>query len=130
MQSQFNYIQDKEKFANDPLIRKYEAEIDAFSQYGRECSFETAVNYVLGQKVRSGELINAIKSGAVSKTLADLKKQDKVKVEQGSYGGKSAAEEGLDPFTKNMAARFGIPAKEVKAEKAKIARERKGGRRR
>lgn len=129
MQSQFNYIQDKAKFANDPLIRKYEAEIDAFSQYGRDCTFETAVNYVLGQKVRSGELIDAIKNGAVNRTLANLEKQNKVKVEQGSYSGRSAAEEGLDPFTKSMAARFGLSAKEIKAEQARIARERRGGRR-
>lgn len=129
MQNQFNYFQDKARFANDPLIKKYEAEIDAFSQNGKECSFETAANYILGQKIRSGELLNDIKSGAVNRTLANLEKQSKVKVEQGSYSGRSAADEGLDPFTRSMAARFGISPKEVKVEQAKIARERRGKRR-
>jgi len=130
-QRTLDYINDKARDINNPYVRKYEKEIDAFAQNGRACSFEAAKNYILGQKILSGELAEAIKSGAINKTLADIKKQSKVKVQSGSYSGKSISEmaaDEVDPFQKQIAAMMGVPLKEVIAEKAKIQRERRSGR--
>lgn len=130
-QAMLQYINDKARDINNPYVRKYEKEIDAFAENGRLCSFESAKNYVLGQKLLSGELLEAIKSGTVNKTLADIQKQGKVKVQGGSQSGRSSTEMAageVDPFQKQIAMAMGVPLKEVIAERARIMKERRSGR--
>ncbi len=130
-QAMLQYINDKAKDINNPYVKKYEKEIDAFAENGRLCSFESAKNYILGQKLLSGELLDAIKSGAINKTLADIQKQGKVKVQGGSQSGRSSTEmaaDEVDPFQKQIAAAMGVPLKEVIAERARIMKERRSGR--
>lgn len=127
-QNMLNYNNDKAKDSANPYVRRYEKEIDVFSNGGQACSFESAKKYILGEKLLSGELSEAIKSGAINKTLADINKQKKVKVQSGSTtGGKHGASvEGMDPFQRSVAASMGLSAKEVAEETALIERERQG----
>ncbi len=125
-QGQLNYINDKARDMSNPYVRKYAAEIDAFAQNGQACGFEAAKNYVIGQKVLSGEITDAVKRGTTKKTLADIEKQKRTGLMQGGVGGKSDPHGDVDPFQKQIAAQLGVPLKEVIAERARIQRERTG----
>lgn len=123
-QEQLNYINDKARHRDSPYVRMYEAEIDAFAQNGKLCSFEAAMKYVLGNKLFNGEISSAIKRGATKKTLADIERQNRARVQQGSYSGKSGFSDGnIDPFQREFAAHMGIPLKEAIAENARVRRE-------
>ena len=125
------YENEKLKHMNNPLVKKYEKEIDEFAARGENCGFEPALNYILGKKIMEGELTESLQAGAENKTLADVKKQSKAKVEGGSQSGKSKSEssaEELTPEQKEWAANLGLTAKEIAAENKRIAAESKGSR--
>src|SRR5690606_8371083 len=105
------YNQAKAKYANNPLIKKYEKEIDAFSGNGMIADFEVAMNYILGQKVIDGEILNDIKAAVEQKTLANVAKRSKVAPEKGGQGGVSLASS-LTKQEKLIAAALGISPKE------------------
>jgi len=112
------YNQAKAKYANNPLIKKYEKEIDAFSGNGMIADFEVAMNYILGQKVIDGEILNDIKAAAEQKTLANVAKRSKVAPEKGGQGGVSLASS-LTKQEKLIAAALGISPKEYARNKGK-----------
>ncbi|GAB7387359.1 hypothetical protein BSNK01_11950 [Bacillaceae bacterium] len=115
-QRMWAYQQQKQRFLHDPLVRKYEKEIDAFSQYGRLVDFEPAMNFILGEKLRSGELLQEIRRGAEQKTLASVQKRSKVTPQSASVSGKSAIPE-LTAQEKRLAKALGISPKEYAMQK-------------
>lgn len=114
-----SYIMTKQRYANDPYVRKYEKEIDAFAQNGIALDFEPAMNYILGEKIRSGELLQAIQNGTEKKTLANTAKRSKVAPVKGSVGGKTN-DVTLSAAEKRVAASLGLSPKEYAAEKARM----------
>ncbi len=123
------YEIDKYQHLNNPLVKRYEKEIDEFSGRGEMCTFEAARRYILGLKLEQGEITSDLQSGAEKKALANMKKKGKARVEKGSQGGKSAASasvKGLSPEQREWAANFGLSPKEVAAEQKKMTAERAG----
>lgn len=95
-----SYLAEKtQAVAKTPMAAKYLDEIDAFSQNGEACSFQTALAFVLGEKLLSGDLLETIKATTEQKTLANVNKRSKMSVEKGpsaaSTGEKSLTREEL-----------------------------------
>ncbi len=89
-QQQLAYNNEKTRFLSDPLVKKYEQEIDAFAhdQQGNVvANFEVAMNYILGQKLASGELKKVLQEGTEQKTLANIKKRGKARPETSTVSG-------------------------------------------
>jgi len=119
-QEEYNYNQEKARFQSDPLVKKYEKEIDAFSrdQGGKiVIPFESAMKYVLGEKLASGEIKDNLKAGTENQTLANLKKKKKVAPETGSSSGKSGTS-GLSKDEKALAKAMGVDPKEWAKQKS------------
>lgn len=122
-QREFIYSQQKAELIKNPHIKKYEAEIDAFSQHGNFTDFDTAARYVIGSKVLDGELLDGVRQGAEKRALAMSNKRQKVSAEKGrSSGGK--ADVTLSKQARAMAANFGLDPKEVAKAQERIAKER------
>ncbi|MED0673134.1 hypothetical protein P4S95_23450 [Aneurinibacillus aneurinilyticus] len=122
-QREFIYSQQKAELIKNPHIKKYEAEIDAFSQHGNFTDFDTAARYVIGSKVLDGELLDGVRQGAEKRALAMSNKRQKVSAEKGrSSGGK--ADVTLSKQARVMAANFGLDPKEVAKAQERIAKER------
>jgi len=71
------YAQDKAKQINNPLVKKYEKEIDAFSNQGALVDFNTAMRYVIGTKVMEGELLKDVKTATEQRVLRDVNTRSK-----------------------------------------------------
>lgn len=122
-QREFIYSQQKAELIKNPHIKKYEAEIDAFSQHGNFTDFDTAARYVIGSKVLDGELLDGVRQGAEKRALAMSNKRQKVSAEKGrSSGGK--ADVTLSKQARVMAANFGLDPKEVAKAQERITKER------
>lgn len=114
----YNY--EKSKYLNDPLVRKYEKEIDDFAEGGlRIPSFEVAMHQVLGQKLASGELREAIATGAEKKAMANFTKRSKVAPERGSQAGEVSSISALSPSEKRIVMALGISPKDYLSRKPK-----------
>jgi len=113
-QEEYNYNQEKGKFISDPLVKKYESEIDAFArdEYGSvKIPFEHAMKYVLGEKLSNGEIKDTIKTGTQNQTLANIKKNQKAAPETGGASGASDTG-GLSKDEKALAKAMGIDPKD------------------
>ncbi len=117
-QQQLGYQQEKSKFIKDPMVKKYEREIDEFSQGGSVLTFEVAMNYVLGEKLRSGEIRDAIKSGTEKQTMANINKRAKAAPETSRVSGATDTT-GLTKQERQLAAALGISPKEWATNKGK-----------
>jgi hypothetical protein len=118
------YNQEKnDLLSKNPLAAKYVKEIDAFSQNGTLVDFETAMNYVLGKKVSEGVLLKDIKAATEQKTLANINKRQKAKVEGGSQPGESKQVD-LSPQERRLAKNLGLTPKEWAESKQKSNRKR------
>ena len=96
-----------------PYANMYAAEIDAFSQNGAVVDFETAMNFIIGQKFASGELLKKVKTTAEQKTLANVNGRKKLNVEGANLpGGKVAEQVVLTPLQKKLAAGLGLSEKD------------------
>lgn len=92
-----SYLAEKtQAVAKNPMAAKYLDEVDAFSQNGEACNFQTALAYVLGEKLLSGDLLETIKATTEQKTLANVNKRSKMSVEKGP----SAASSGASSLTR------------------------------
>ncbi len=100
-----------------PLIRQYEREIDAVSNNGHLADFDVALNYVLGEKVKSGELTEALQSGAEQKTMANIKNRGKTAPIGASQRGQSSDSD-LTPEERRVAKAFGMTTKEYQKYKS------------
>ena len=97
-----------------PYANMYAAEIDAFSQNGAVVDFETAMNFIIGQKFASGELLKKVKTTAEQKTLANVNGRKKLNVEGANLpGGKVAEQVVLTPFQEKFAAGTGLSRKDM-----------------
>jgi len=96
-----------------PYANMYAAEIDAFSQNGAVVDFETAMNFIIGQKFASGELLKKVKTTAEQKTLANVNGRKKLNIEGANLpGGKVAEQVVLTPLQKKLAAGLGLSEKD------------------
>jgi len=116
--------QKNEVLAKIPLAAKYIKEIDAFAQSGAVLDFETAASYVIGQKVASGELLNDIRTAAEQKTLANIGKRAKTKVEGGSLPGDTSRQVTLSPQERKLCRNLGLTEKEWIESKQKTSKKR------
>ncbi len=112
------YSTDKAKHVSNPLVRKYEKEIDAISQGGKQLEFETAMKYVLGEKLYAGEIVDQVKR----KTPSEVSKRSKTSPEGGQGGGVPA--KAVPQELKALAHEFGVPLEEVTREYEKIEKKR------
>lgn len=117
------YSNDKAKYLNNPLVKKYEKEIDNFAKGGLVLDFEPAMNYILGQKLLSGELLEDIKTGIEQKTIANITKRQKITIEKDGAG--KAVDIGLTPEEKRLAKALGLTPDEYLEEKQKILKSKK-----
>lgn len=111
------YMTDRNEYiAKNPLAAKYIQEIDDFAQNGSVLDFQTAMKFVLGDKLIAGDLLDSIKTTTEQKTLANVSKRSKMSVEKGG----SAATAGTGNLNKSelaMAKRLGISPKEYAKNK-------------
>jgi hypothetical protein len=111
------YRTDRNEYiAKNPLAAKYVQEIDDFAQNGAVLDFQTAMKFVLGDKLIAGDLLDSIKTTTEQKTLANVNKRSKMSVEKGG----SAASTGAGSLTKSeliMAKRLGIAPKDYAKNK-------------
>lgn len=114
------YNNEKARFLTNPMVKKYEAEIDAVSQGGQRLGFEAAMKYVLGEKVVAGELSQTYKEVAQQKALKDAAKKPRVTPEGASAGG--AASQSIPPELRQMAQLFGNDPKSVAKQYKKLKR--------
>ena len=104
-----NYEREKNAVINkNPLYKKFESEIDAFSAYGSNLGFEDAAKYIIGEKIANdSSLLDDIRRGAANKALAKKSKTP----ESGSQpGGKVKGQ--LTSYERNAAKALGISEKE------------------
>ena len=84
------YQREKTQFITKPEVKRYEADIDAVItdsiQRGAPIGWTAAMNYVLGQKVLSGELTQSIKESTQQKTLYDVGKRPRTPELSGAGG--------------------------------------------
>ena len=127
------YTNDKNAALNNPrthpFVKKYEKEIDMLaaaniSESGQILSFDTALTHILGEKVKSGELIKSVQKGAEKKTMAGINKRNKASIESGPQGGSSKSV-ALNRFEREFAAGLGLSEKDVAAEKKRVLAEKK-----
>lgn len=121
-QNMMAYQAEKAAFtAKFPLAAKYADEIESVGKGGSipGLTFETAMNYVLGQKVASGELLKNVRAGERQKTLAKEQQGKKVRVEGGSQPGDTSSQINLSPQERKLAKAFGLTPKEWANEKQK-----------
>ena len=111
------YMTDRNEYiAKNPLAAKYIQEIDDFAQNGSVLDFQTAMKFILGDKLIAGDLLDSIKTTTEQKTLANVSKRSKMSVEKGG----SAATAGAGSLNKSelaMAKRLGISPKEYAKNK-------------
>lgn len=111
------YMTDRNEYiAKNPLAAKYIQEIDDFAQNGLVLDFQTAMKFVLGDKLIAGDLLDSIKTTTEQKTLANVSKRSKMSVEKGG----SAATAGAGNLNKSelaMAKRLGISPKDYAKNK-------------
>ena len=121
------YQQAKMRYMNNPLVKKYEAEIDAFSQHGLLVDFEPAMNYIIGQHALMGDLLKDVKATTQQQVLAEIAKRGKVAPEAQANAAPQAIS--LTPEQKRYARALGVSEKEYAEELAKHQRELRGLRR-
>ena len=84
------YQREKTQFITKPEVKRYEADIDAVItdslQRGAPIGWTAAMNYVLGQKVLSGELTQSIRESTQQKTLQDVGKRPRTPESSGAGG--------------------------------------------
>lgn len=118
MKAVTSYQQGKAKLISDPWAKKFEAEIDEFAQGGLAgIDFETAMNYVIGQKLRSGEVLKDPKRVVEQKVIRDIEKRGRVAPVTASGSPQTVS---LSAQEREMAANLGLTAAEYAAEKARI----------
>jgi len=118
------YNQDKAKQISNPLVKKYEAEIDDFSKMGTVVNFNTAMYYILGKKVAEGEVLDQVKTATEQRVLANINKRGKTTPVS---TGKAAAG-GVTTLTKEQqkyARIAGVTDKEYAEELVKIERQKR-----
>ncbi|MGI5927741.1 MAG: hypothetical protein ACOX8A_11290 [Thermacetogeniaceae bacterium] len=108
----------------NPLYKKLEAEIDAFSGYGQILGFEDAAKYIIGEKIANGELLEDIRKGTANKLLAGSTKRGKATIEPGSQAGGKASR-ALSAYERHVAKALGITEKEWVKSKQQIEKKRK-----
>lgn len=125
MAQTMTYQQEKTKHLSNPLVRKYEADIDAFSASGTALPFDAAMAYIIGQKVLAGEVLENVRQGAQAKALAQVQKRAQVAPE-GTAGG-AAQNSSLTPQQKMLARNLGLTTQEYAEEAARIKRRQRRG---
>ena len=115
-QQMFQYQQEKQQHLSNPLVRQYEAEIDAVVQegwkHGQQIGFEAAVKFVLGGKVLQGEVADNIRSTAQQRTA---RQKRPMPAPEGVAGGAAVAQSAPREL-QALARAFGADPKNVARE--------------
>lgn len=116
------YLEDKTLAMKKPkmariLSKEIIKEVDKFTLNGLVLTFEDGLNYVLGAKLATGELIDKLQSGAEKKAQASVRKKAASPQPKGSGATKSTVT--LSRLEKEFAAQLGISEKDYAVEKYK-----------
>lgn len=112
-QRQLTYAERRgEMLAREPFVAKYIKEIDEFSGKGVQVEFDVAMKYVLGDKFASGELQKTISKTAEQRTLKNVNKRGKTRVEGATGTGAPGKGETLTRDQRKVAAALGLTPKE------------------
>lgn len=118
------YQNDKARYKSNPLVMSYEQEIDGVSRGGSVLGFEAAMNYVLGQKAVSGELLQKVKSSTQAKALQNAGKKPKVSPVSAGAGG--AQGKSIPKELAYLAKQFGSDPKDIARQYQKMLKEEQG----
>lgn len=111
------YLKAREEGMKNPIIARYIKEIDEMSDQGLVVDFETACNYVLGDKLLKGDLLEVVKRNTEQKTIANQEKRRKAVIEKDSQPGSGNEKEPLTAEEKRMARLLGLTDAEYRAGK-------------
>lgn len=115
------YQNEKARFKGNPLVMSYEREIDEVSRGGQVLGFEAAMNYVLGQKAVSGDLLNKVKTSSQAKALQNAGRKPKMSpVSAGSGGAQSKS---VPKELAYLAKQFGSDPKDIARQYQKMLKE-------
>lgn len=119
---QLAYQREKAPHLGNPLVKQYEAEIDAFAGNGTVTglTFADAAAYILGQKVASGELLKGVQQAAEQKTLAQVHKRGRAAPINTAQAGAQA--DALNATERALAKKLGVDPKDWATEKNRIQR--------
>lgn len=117
------YHAQKMQHMSNPLAKRYEKEVDEFTNHGIYVDFGTGLAYVLGQKLLSGELMRDLQTAVEQRTIANIDKRSRAAPEAGTNV--KPAGSTLTPEEKRLAISLGISPKEWAAEKAKLQQQRR-----
>jgi len=120
MMLQYNH--EKQQYMGNPLVRKYEAEIDALAQGGQRLGWKAAMNYVLGEKAVSGDVLQNIQSGA-ERRVSQTHKPGMAPL----AGGGTVPARSIPRELRFFADKMGVDAKEAQVEYERIKKERQRG---
>lgn len=116
-------ISDKKR----ALAKKYTADIDAFSDFGKGVAYEVAVDFIIGQKV--DELLAENGQATEQKVLRNVEKRERVKPAKAKGGAASAEPEMTKHERLFSAAILGTGKEsEYKAARKDLQRHRRQGR--
>ena len=113
------YNQEKAQHISNPLVKRYEQEIDAIARGGENVSWSVAMNHVLGQKAVEGELGNVMQQAA-QKRMSKTKKPMMAPETGGGHGASQSIPKEIEFFAKQL----GEDPKESFKEYQKIQKER------
>ena len=116
------YNQEKNQFTSNPLVKKYEAEIDALAQGGQRLGWKAAMNYVLGEKAVSGDVLQNIQSGT-EKRMAGVHKPTMAPIS----GGGAVPSKSIPRELRFFAEKMGVDPKEAQVEYERLRKERQRG---
>ena len=99
------YQQAKAKYTNEPLAKRYEREVEAFSQQGSNIDYEPALFYILGKQLVEGDLRDFLRTNTEQQTVANVAKRSKTRVEGGGQAPR-APESRLSGVERSLAHRL------------------------
>ena len=119
-QRMMEYNREKDQYINNPTVKKYEKEIDELSQYGQQLGWTAAMNYILGEKAVSGDLMQNIQDTAQRKMAHSKKPQ----MSPESSSGTGYAEPSIPKELQFFADQLDVDPKEAYQEYQKIQKEK------
>ena len=118
-QRQMHYAREKEQYLNNPLVKKFEKEIDQASGYGERLGWTAAMNFIMGQKLIEGKIQDNI--AAATEKRVNKKRSTMAPITQ---GGAAASSGSIPKEVSFFAKELGINPREAFEEYEKINRQK------
>jgi hypothetical protein len=120
------YQASKVKLLSNPLAKRLEQEVDAFTQEGALVGFEEGLRFIIGHKYLSGELKDEMARVTEQRVVADVAKRQAGAVEAPGQGALSSPEGNLSNWDRHFVKafeRYGVTAKGVAKQKTYLKKQ-------